>query len=51
MPTSSEATMVASPSDRAVLTDPKMRYRPTHVRGGRYTVRVDPPEPRPAPDK
>ncbi len=46
MATSSEVTMVASPADRAVLTDPTVRYRPAQVKGTRYIIKVNPPEPR-----
>jgi hypothetical protein len=46
LPTSSEVTMVANSSDRAMLTDPTVRYRPVQVKGTRYIIKTEPPEPR-----
>jgi hypothetical protein len=38
--------IVATPRDRSILTDPAVQYRPTQIKGKRYTIRAEAPQPR-----
>jgi hypothetical protein len=44
MPTS-DITIVGTPRDVATVTDPLIVYRPVRVRGERYLIDLQPPEP------
>ncbi|MFI5781941.1 hypothetical protein [Nocardia sp. NPDC051570] len=43
---SSDMTMVVSPADRIIVTDPEVSYRPDRIRGRRYQVTTSAPDTR-----